>query len=45
MGETEEFRDVKGSRQCPIGLVAKVDWKKGKALESEEGKAIGSRLF
>jgi hypothetical protein len=36
-GETEEFRAVKVPRQCPVCLLVKVGWKKGKALESEEG--------
>jgi hypothetical protein len=30
---------------CPLVLLVKVTWRKGGALESEEGRMIGSGLF
>jgi hypothetical protein len=36
---------VKFLRPCPLVLLVKVGWRQGRALGSEEGNVIGSRLL
>ena len=40
-GASRRLPAVKVPRQCPLVLLAKVDWKEVKAVGKQEGKVLG----
>lgn len=40
-----EYANVKFLRPCPVVRLVKVGWRQGRALGSEEGTIMGSRLL
>ena len=44
-GKTEKFTLLQGPGQCPHTLLAKVGWKQGKTLGSEQGNVLRSGFF